>query len=944
MNKGLKIVFWNVRSLYNKIDTIRLEIENIKPDILNINETWLHDDIDDEFVSIKDYTLIRSDRMTIEAGLVKRGGGLCTYVKNGLVCEDIRDRIISNKDIERHLMKYTLPYTRPIYVLNVYRPPTGDIDTFINSLKQILEEYRNQRCDIFIGGDLNIDMKHINSHDTKKLGKFLKLNQLKQKIDKVTRPDSNAILDLIITNCDIVKECNTLDINVSDHLPVYLIRKKKKSPNEKIDFKGRSYKNLNKDVVENMLRNVVWATYANLDIDSCWNFLLENIMEILDNICPEKHFKFAKNRPSWLTNDLINLMKERDRLLKVYQKTKKDNDKIEMRKIRNLVNISIKNARAKFVKDQLETHKDDPKKFWKELNTLIPNNKATSNQCFNNIKDERKKIIPQELLPNCVNTFFANIGVQLDLKIPPLSEIGNNMNRKYTIEPLDKFELITEDELLKEIKKISIYKSSGLNVSTYFLKICFEILTPQLLVIMNKSLFNGYFPMGWRKATVVPIPKVNIPEEIGDLRPIALTPLPGKMLERFVHTQLLRHLNRNNILTDFQNGFRKNHSTIDTIFKYTTDLQLNKNNNLHTIALYIDFKKAFDTVNHKLLTDKLKDMKIEKKVLKWINSYLTNRRQSTRIGSITSSSKEVYTGVPQGSILGPLFFLCYINDITQICSNTNILLYADDTVLYKAISDNERFLDMHNFQQDVNRLVLWCQRNRLSINVKKTKLVFYPASPNAVNNVNNVISMQGTTVDYVSSYLYLGVDIDNMLTFKKHFSNTFKNVSHKLFILRKIRYMVNIKAALDVAKTMICSIIDYGNIFLSSINEADLNNLQILQNNAIRCCYKVSDPRDEHIQELHVRANIKLVHIRRKKQILTCIWRNIQKGVVNIAEPIRQNRSALAPTIYLPIPRTTLFKKSVFYMGATLWNTLPRNVRLCDDIDKFKLEINNIFV
>ena len=155
---------------------------------------------------------------------------------------------------------------------------------------------------------------------------------------------------------------------------------------------------------------------------------------------------------------------------------------------------------------------------------------------------------------------------------------------------------------------------------------------------------------------MVPIPKVNIPEEIGDLRPIALTPLPGKILERFVHTQLLRHLNKNNILTDFQNGFRKNHSTIDTIFKYTTDLQLNKNNNLHTIALYVDFKKAFDTVNHKLLIDKLKDMKIENKVLKWIKSYLTNRNQCTRTGSTTSSSKDVCTGVPQGSIMGPLFF------------------------------------------------------------------------------------------------------------------------------------------------------------------------------------------------------------------------------------------------------------------------------------------------
>ena len=159
-------------------------------------------------------------------------------------------------------------------------------------------------------------------------------------------------------------------------------------------------------------------------------------------------------------------------------------------------------------------------------------------------------------------------------------------------------------------------------------------------------------------------------------------------------------------------------------------------------------------------------MKIGNKVLKWIQTYLTNRNQCTRIGSITSSNREVYTGVQQGSILGPLFFLCYINDITQICNNTSILLYVDDTVLYKAISDNEMFLDMHNFQQDVNKLVMWCQRNRLSINIKKNKVVFYPASQNAVNNINNIVKMQGTAVDYVSPYMYLGVDIDNMLTFK----------------------------------------------------------------------------------------------------------------------------------------------------------------------------------
>ena len=311
-------------------------------------------------------------------------------------------------------------------------------------------------------------------------------------------------------------------------------------------------------------------------------------------------------------------------------------------------------------------------------------------------------------------------------------------------------------------------------------------------------------------------------------------------------------------------------------------------------------------------------MQIKNKVLNWIYSYLTNRTQCTRLGDNISKDMEVKTGVPQGSILGPLFCLCYINYITNICKNTKILLYADDTVLYKGISEYEKFLDMHNFQQDVDRLFLWCQRNRLSINIKKTKLVFYPANQNVVNNMNNVIKMQGLSVDYVTSYLYLGVDIDNMLTFKKHYNNTFKNVSHKLFILRKIRYMINVKAALHITKTMLCSVIDYGNIFLSSCNQGDLNDMQILQNNALRCCYGVFDPRDEHILFLHNQANMKMLDIRRKKQILTCIWRNLRKGVIEIAQPIRQNRSAEAPNIYLPIPRTELFKKSVYYYGANL--------------------------
>ena len=193
-----------------------------------------------------------------------------------------------------------------------------------------------------------------------------------------------------------------------------------------------------------------------------------------------------------------------------------------------------------------------------------------------------------------------------------------------------------------------------------------------------------------------------------------------------MHNQIMAHLDNNFLLNEIQNGFRKKHSTTDTIFKFTTELQHNKNNKLNTIALYIDFKKAFDTVNHNILLEKLKLLKIGKKVLLWVKTYLSDRTQVTQIQNLCSSREVVATGVPQGSILGPMLFLCYINDISSICGNTKMLLYADDTVKYRTISDLERYLDLHNFKQDIDKMFRWCRKNRLSIKYEKNKTGLLP--------------------------------------------------------------------------------------------------------------------------------------------------------------------------------------------------------------------------
>ena len=154
--------------------------------------------------------------------------------------------------------------------------------------------------------------------------------------------------------------------------------------------------------------------------------------------------------------------------------------------------------------------------------------------------------------------------------------------------------------------------------------------------------------------------------------------------------------------------------------------------------------------------------------------------------------------------------------------------------------------------------------------------------------------------------------------------------------------MITLKVALDIKKTMFCSIIDYGNICISALNDSDLKDVQTMQNHAIRCCYNIKTPRDVHISDLHKEANIIMVDTRRKRQILTCIWRNIEKGVIEIAKPVRETRQNIAPSIYLPAPKTKLFKKLVYYQGATLWNSLPSDTRLSDDIEVFKLRLYKI--
>ena len=281
-------------------------------------------------------------------------------------------------------------------------------------------------------------------------------------------------------------------------------------------------------------------------------------------------------------------------------------------------------------------------------------------------------------MADTLNKYFTNIGPSLATNMrDPWYYAGNIINTMLE----DDFS-IDNDELLKLLQDIDVTKSSAIEfLSSNILKDAFICLITQLTFIFNLSFNTGIFPDDWKMAQITPLPKDGDLTQCNNYRPISLLPLPGKIAEKIVHNRLITYFETNELLNKKQGGFRKNNSTINSVSEFSHEIFTAINNRDISLATFIDFSKAFDTVNHKILIKKIKNYGIKNNNLLWLENYLFNRKQSTIVNGKTSDYLQITCGVPQGSILGPLLFLIYINDMSNIISFTSMYQYADDTVL-----------------------------------------------------------------------------------------------------------------------------------------------------------------------------------------------------------------------------------------------------------------------
>ena len=445
---------------------------------------------------------------------------------------------------------------------------------------------------------------------------------------------------------------------------------------------------------------------------------------------------------------------------------------------------------------------------------------------------------PQDIAET-MNHFFCNIGKDLRAKIPatknPLlnGDFGDKIvSSLFSSSPLNK------EKVLKAFLKVKTSNGYGTDmISSFFLKTGIEILAASLIQRFNWSMSLGHFPDNWKTARVAPIFKKGSTQDKSNYRPISVLPVVSCLFEKLVFDQLYSYFNDNKLIFSDQSGFRSLHSTLTSLLRCTNDWYLNIDKGLYTAAVYIDLKKAFDTVDHEILLSKLKYYGVKGKEFRWFHSYLADRSQSCRVNGQISSTEPINCGVPQGFCLGPLLYLVYVNDLLNCLKHSHVSMYADDTSIYFASNSISEINEAIN--ADLAALKLWLQGNKLSLNVAKTEGMIIRSRCKlkklaSYDSVKPQFNIENDDIKLVENTKYLGIQVDLQLKWSSQLTSLTSKISRGIGTLRYPKRYVPASTVRQMYKSLLEPHFRYCCPVWGNVGETSLTKLQKLQNRAAR--------------------------------------------------------------------------------------------------------------
>ena len=745
---------------------------------------------------------------------------------------------------------------------------------------------------------------------------------LEQMVTEPTR--INNILDLFLTSNPTLVESSKVIPGMSDHdgIPMLIISSKpklnKQKPHKVFSYHKADVQSIKSDLNE-FGSNFLAKYHSSGSVDDMYSEFEGKSRSVMDAHIPARMVS-KKNLTPWINGSIKRMHRRKQRAFN-HWRNRPSNDSLEkFQKQRKATHRATRKSYRDYINSICL---DSPKRFWSYIKSLkndstgIPSLRKNGKLHSDNIQKA-----------NILNNQFKDVFTLEKDFLPPETHTDTPSMSDFSI---------SVDGVYKLLKDLNPHKASGPDgIPAKILKMAATEVAPILSLIFQKSLDTGILPSPWLCANISPIFKKGDRSVASNYRPVSLTSICCKTLEHIIHTQIMHHFDTHSIITDRQHGFRKHHSCESQLILTVNDLVLSLNNRSQTDLIILDFSKAFDTVPHNRLLQKLKRYGINTKMLTWIANFLKHRKQRVVVGGEHSAWTDVISGVPQGTVLGPLLFLVYINDLPQNISS-EVRLVADDCAMYREIHNN---FDQDQLQDDLDKLAQWQDEWQMQFNIKKCFVmrITHIRKPKLYE-----YKLGSHTLEETSCHAYLGVDITNNLNWNKHISRIPSSANRSLGFIKRNLY----SCTKPIKETAYCSLVrpllEYSSAVWDPYTKDLTNKIESIQRRAARFVandYKYTSNVSDMIKDLNWsslkdrRTISRLSILHKARQDLLAL------PVNDLLQPVQRLSRHVHSNCYKIIPSNKDCHK-YSYLPQTVkdWNGLPYSTTLIEDPKKFKAAV-----
>ena len=931
LSSGLSILHLNIQSLKPKLDLLQAEMQAY--DILIFTETWLSSQTSDDELLIpnfqKPFRLDRDDRI---------GGGVAIYLRDTLFGISRRDLHIPS--LEALWIEVRLN-NRPYLIGGFYRPPnTGNL--YWNFIEESFDKAFNTNInDIIITGDFNSNMLSNNS------GKLQNLIQSYGYTQMISEPThfteaSSSLLDLfIVRNTTNIKTTFVSDPFIPDliryHVPIVLILSHKKSSKPSFKRTVWQYDQGNYDEYRNSLCNNDWDFInANINIDLIATNLNEIILKAAKKSIPNKEITVRTGKIPWLYSSVRRLIGQRRRLHKRAKTLNTELAWADFRRKRNQTVSAIRKAKLDHLNKTSETLNNPAcniKTWFKLAKQVI--NKSTKSDNIPTLYFENTIANSDEEKVELLNNYFCKQSTvnDKDTRLPALNPPNTQINEIN----------ITAQDVLDVLKNLNVSKASGPDgINPRLLREGADALSIPLAKLFNLSIKKAIFPTNWKMANVTPVFKKADPSLPCNYRPISLLSCISKVMERCIFKYLFNYLAFNDILTPLQSGFIPGDSTVNQLVSLYDEFCKALDDGKEIRCVFCDISKAFDRVWHAGLLHKLRQIGLSESLVDWFSSYLDSRRQRVVFNSKTSDWKNIDAGVPQGSILGPILFLIYINDIVDDI-HSKIRLFADDTSLYLIVDNPNETAERIN--SDLERINVWSKQWLVDFNPSKTKSLNMTRKLHPTKHPR--LHMDNTEITEVEHHKHLGLILSKDGRWHHHIQSITSKAWQRIGLLRQLKFALKRNTLEHIYTCFIRPLLEYADIVWSNCTIEEGNALESVQTEAARIILGVT--KLCNITKMYDDLNWERLETRRRHHRLILFYK-MKNGLspnflsTLIPQQVTESSSYNLRNAqdYHPIfARTSLYRNSFLPSVIRDWNNLPITLKNSETLGIFKSRLSH---